>query len=201
MLAEGWRYALRRKDLLGTYLIDMNAMFFGMPNALFPAFGGVFGDRNIGWLYSAGPAGALLLSVTSGWARRFRRHGMAIAWAAALWGAAIVGFGLSKHLWMALMFLAIAGAADMVSGIFRMTLWNQTIPARIRGRTAAIEMVSYLSGPYLGNAEAGFAARLLGLGPSVVTGGVLCVLGSALITVALPAFRNYRDESSPSPGP
>jgi hypothetical protein len=176
----------------------MNAMFFGMPNALFPAFGSVFGDSNIGWLYSAAPIGALLTSITSGWTSRFRRHGMAIAWAAALWGAAIVGFGLSRRLWMALMFLAIAGAADMVSGIFRMTMWNQTIPKRLRGRTAAIEMVSYLSGPYLGNAEAGFAAHLLGLGPSVVAGGVLCVLGSTLIPLALPAFRNYRNEPNPS---
>ncbi len=198
MLAEGWRYALHRKDLLGTYLIDMNAMFFGMPNALFPALGGVFGERNIGWLYSAAPVGALLLSVTSGWTSRFRRHGMAIAWAAALWGAAIIGFGLSRQLWLALLFLAIAGAADMVSGIFRMTMWNQTIPQRLRGRTAAIEMVSYLSGPYLGNAEAGFAARLLGLGPSIVAGGVLCVLGSTVIPLALPAFRNYRNEPRPS---
>jgi hypothetical protein len=191
-LAEGWRYALQRKDLLGTYLIDMNAMFFGMPNALFPAFGSVFGEQNVGWLYSAAPVGALLLSLTSRWTVRFQRHGMVIAWAAGLWGVAIIGFGLSKNLWLALMFLALAGAADMVSGIFRMTLWNQTIPARLRGRTAAIEMVSYLSGPYLGNAEAGFAARLLGLGPSVVMGGVLCVLGSTVITWALPAFRNYR---------
>jgi MFS family permease len=198
MLAEGWRYALQRRDLLGTYLIDMNAMFFGMPNALFPAFGSVFGDSNVGWLYSAAPVGALLTSLTSGWTSRFRRHGMAIAWAAALWGAAIVGFGLSTRLWMALMFLAIAGAADMVSGIFRMTMWNQTIPKRLRGRTAAIEMVSYLSGPYLGNAEAGFAAHLLGLGPSVVAGGVLCVLGSTLIPWALPAFRKYRNEPGPS---
>lgn len=81
----------------------------------------------------------------------------------------------------------------MVSAIFRMTLWNRTIPARLRGRTAAIELVSYTSGPYLGNAEAGFAARLLGLGPSVVAGGVLCVLGSVLITWALPEFRNYHE--------
>jgi len=191
-LSEGWRYALQRKDLLGTYLIDMNAMFFGMPNALFPAFGDIFGNQNIGWLYSAGPAGALLLSLTSGWTSRLRRHGMIIAWAAGLWGIAIIGFGLSTSLWLALMFLALAGAADMVSGIFRMTLWNQTIPARLRGRTAAIEMVSYMSGPYLGNAEAGFAARLLGLNTSVVTGGALCVLGSVLITWALPQFRDYR---------
>jgi MFS family permease len=194
-LSEGWRYALQRRDLLGTYLVDMNAMFFGIPNALFPAFGGVFGDRNVGWLYSAAPVGALLLSLTSGWTRHIRRHGLAIAWAAALWGIAIVGFGLSRNLWLALMFLALAGAADMVSGTFRMTLWNQTIPARLRGRTAAIEMVSYMSGPYLGNAEAGFAARLLGLGPSVVAGGALCVLGSVLITWALPEFRKYRDDA------
>src|SRR4051794_13566909 len=191
-LAEGWRYALQRRDLLGTYLIDMNAMFFGVPNALFPAFGSVFGNQNIGWLYSAGPAGALLLSLTSGWTSRLHRHGMVIAWAAALWGIAIIGFGLSTTLWLALAFLALAGAADMVSGIFRMTLWNQTIPARLRGRTAAIEMVSYMSGPYLGNAEAGFAARLLGLNTSVVTGGALCVVGSILITWALPEFREYR---------
>jgi hypothetical protein len=85
-LAEGWRYALQRKDLPGTYLIDMNAMFFGMPNALFPAFGGVFGNQNVGWLYSAGPVGALLLRLTSGWTSRFRRHGMVIACSAALWG-------------------------------------------------------------------------------------------------------------------
>jgi MFS family permease len=191
-LGEGWRYALQRKDLLGTYLVDMNAMFFGMPNALFPAFGSLFGEQNVGWLYSAAPVGALVLSLTSGWTGRLRRHGMAIAWAAALWGAAIIGFGLSTRLWLALLFLALAGAADMVSGIFRMTLWNQTIPARLRGRTAAIEMVSYLSGPYLGNAEAGFAARLLGLGPSIVTGGALCVLGTIFITWALPEFRRYR---------
>jgi MFS family permease len=163
-----------------------------VPNALFPAFGGVFGNQNIGWLYSAGPAGALLLSFTSGWTRRLCHHGLVIAWAAALWGIAIIGFGLSTTLWLALMFLALAGAADMVSGIFRMTLWNQTIPARLRGRTAAIEMVSYMSGPYLGNAEAGFAARLLGLSPSVITGGAICVLGSILITWALPEFREYR---------
>jgi MFS family permease len=190
-LAEGWRYALQRKDLLGTYLIDMNAMFFGMPNALFPAFGAVFGAQYTGWLYAAGAVGALVMSLVSGWTRHIQRHGLAIAWAAGLWGAAIIGFGFSTNIWSALVLLALAGAADMVSGIFRMTIWNQTIPARLRGRTAAIEMVSYLSGPYLGNAEAGFAARLIGLGPSVVAGGVLCVVGSVAITMALPEFRKY----------
>jgi len=197
-LAEGWRYALSRRDLLGTYLIDMNAMFFGMPNALFPAFGETFGAQNVGWLYTAGPVGALAISISSGWASKVKRHGLAITWAAGLWGLAIVGFGLSKSLWLALIFLALAGAADSVSGIFRMTIWNQTIPARLRGRTAAIEMVSYLSGPYLGNVEAGFAARLMGLGPSVVMGGALCMLGSILICWALPEFRHYHADDRES---
>lgn len=191
-LVAGWRYALERRDLLGTYLIDMNAMFFGMPNALFPAFGERLGPENVGWLYAAGPVGALVVSLISGWTGRIRRHGIAIAWAAGLWGLAIVGFGLSPSLVLALGFLVLAGAADGVSGIFRMTIWNQTIPASLRGRTAAIEMVSYLSGPYLGNVEAGFAARLMGLGPSVVLGGMLCTLGSVAITWALPEFRKYR---------
>lgn len=190
-LVEGWHYALQRKDLLGTYLIDLNAMFFGMPNALFPAFGDIYGARNVGLLYSAGAFGALVFSLTSGWTKKVNRHGLAIAWAASVWGLAIIGFGLTTNLWLALLFLGLAGAADNVSGIFRMTIWNQTIPARLRGRTAAIEMVSYLSGPYLGNAEAGFAAKLLGVGPSVAVGGAICVIGSVLITWALPDFRHY----------
>lgn len=194
-LTQGWRYALKRQDLLGTYLIDINAMFFGMPNALFPAFGEQFGAGSTGLLYSAGPAGALLVSLTSRWTKHVHRHGLAIAWAAALWGLAIVGFGLSPNLPLALLCLAIAGGADMVSSIFRMTIWNQTIPAHLRGRTAAIEMVSYLTGPYLGNAEAGLAAAWLGLRRSVALGGLACVAGCVLITAALPGFRRYREQS------
>ena len=119
------------------------------------------------------------------------RHGLAIVWAATLWGLAIVGFGLARPLWLALLFLAAAGAADMISGIFRMALWNQTIPSRLRGRTAAIEMVSYTSGPYLGNAEAGLAARLFGIRTSIVSGGVLCVAGSLILAMLLPKFIAY----------
>ena len=120
------------------------------------------------------------------------RHGLAIAWAATVWGAAIAGFGAAGALWLGLACLALAGAADNISGIFRMTIWNQTIPERIRGRTAAVEMVSYLSGPYLGNAEAGLAARLFGLQASVMAGGLLCMLGCGLIAWRLPGFRAYR---------
>lgn len=190
-LLEGWRYARSRQDLLGTYLIDMNAMFFGMPNALFPAMAERWGTASVGLLYAAPPLGAMIAALTSGWATGVNRHGRAIAWAAALWGLAIAGFGFARSLWLALIFLAAAGAADMVSGIFRMTVWNQTIPSSIRGRTAAIEMVSYHTGPSLGNAEAGFAARLFGVRASVVSGGVLCVAGTLALAMLLPKFMAY----------
>ncbi|MCX6594361.1 MAG: MFS transporter [Acidobacteria bacterium] len=191
-LLEGWRYARKRQDLLGTYLIDMNAMFFGMPNALFPALAEQWGAHTVGWLYAAPSVGALLASLTSGWAGKVQRHGVAITLAAAGWGLAIVGFGAAGPLWLALLFLALAGACDMISGLFRMTMWNQTIPQRLRGRTAAIEMVSYLSGPYLGNAEAGVAARAFGLRSSVMAGGAACVVGCAVLAALLPKFIAYR---------
>ncbi len=192
VLLEGWRYARRRQDLLGTYLIDMNAVFFGMPNALFPAMAEhTWGTASLGLLYAAPSLGAMLMALGSRWTEKVRRHGLAITWAASLWGLAIVCFGLAEPLWLALIFLATAGAADMVSGIFRMAVWNQSIPPSIRGRTAAIEMISYHTGPSLGNAEAGFVARLFGVRASVVSGGILCVVGSALLAILLPKFIAY----------
>jgi len=190
-VVEGLRYARSRPELLGTYLIDMNAMFFGMPMALFPEIAKGFGGASVGLLYAAPAVGSLAATLTSGWTRRVRRHGLAVALAAAAWGAAVVGFGLSGSLWPALACLALAGAADMVSGLFRMTIWNQTIPDHLRGRLAGIEMVSYTTGPLLGNAEAGVAAALLGVRASVVTGGVLCMLGTGALALMLPAFIHY----------
>ena len=137
-----------------------------------------WGTGSVGLLYAAPSLGAMIAALTSGWASGVRRHGLAIAWAAALWGVAIAALGFARSLWVGLVFLAAAGAADMVSGIFRMGVWNQTIPWSIRGRTAAIEMVSYHTGPSLGNAEAGIAARLFGVRASIVSGGLLCVTGS-----------------------
>ncbi len=192
VLLEGWLYARRRQDLLGTYLIDMNAVFFGMPNALFPAMAEhTWGTASLGLLYAAPSLGAMLMALGSRWTEKVRRHGLAITWAASLWGLAIVCFGLAEPLWLALIFLATAGAADMVSGIFRMAVWNQSIPPSIRGRTAAIEMISYHTGPSLGNAEAGFVARLFGVRASVVSGGILGVVGSALLAMLLPKFIAY----------
>jgi MFS family permease len=189
---EGVRYAFSRQELLGTYGVDMIAMFFGMPMALFPAIAEEFGGAGVlGVLYTAPAVGSLLATVTSGWVSRVHRHGLAIIIAALVWGAAIALFGIAPDLWLALVALAVAGGADMVSGIFRMTIWNQTIPDRLRGRLAGIEQVSYTSGPLLGNVEAGVVAALTSVRTSVVSGGVLCVVGVALAAVALPAFRLY----------
>ncbi len=191
-VVEGLRYARSRPELLGTYLIDMAAMFFGMPLALFPALAQRYGgSAALGALYAAPSVGAFLATLTSGWTGRVHRHGRAIAVAAALWGVAIIGFGLAPWLWLALLGLVAAGAADMVSGIFRMSMWNRTIPDHLRGRLASIELISYTSGPLLGNAEAGAAAALFGVRASVVSGGVLCVLTVAATAAALPTFWRY----------
>ena len=191
-IAEGLRYARSRQELLGTYGVDIIAMFFGMPMALFPAIAQRFGGAGVlGLLYAAPAVGSLLATVTSGWVAHVHRHGLAIIVAAATWGTAIIGFGLAPNLALALVGLVIAGGADMVSGIFRGTIWNQTIPDRLRGRLAGIEQVSYTSGPLLGNLEAGVVASLASVRASVVSGGVLCVIGVALAAVALPAFRRY----------
>jgi MFS family permease len=189
---QGLKYACSRQELLGTYLIDLNAMFFGMPMALFPAIADSFGGASVGLFYAMPAVGSLTVTLTSGWISRVDQHGLAVTVAAAVWGAAIVAFGLADRLWMALFFLALAGGADMVSGLFRMTIWNQTIPDHLRGRLASIEMISYTTGPYLGNAEAGLVASVFGLRASVVSGGVLCMFGSGLLALLLPAFIRYR---------
>jgi MFS family permease len=111
--------------------------------------------------------------------------------AATVWGVAITAFGLVHTLWPALLLLAVAGAADMVSGLFRGTIWDQTIPDHMRGRLAGIEMLSYSTGPTLGNVEAGVVARFTSVQTSIVSGGLLCVAGTALLAAALPAFLSY----------
>jgi len=198
----GLRYATSRQDLLGSYAVDINAMFFGMPMALFPQIAsGLGGPAVLGLLYTAPSAGSLLATLTSGWTRRVRHHGRAIAFAAASWGASIIAFGFAPSLWIALLALAGAGAADMISGLFRSALWNQTIPDAMRGRLAGIEMVSYSSGPALGNLESGLVGSLAGVRASVVSGGILCVVGTAALSALLPKFWNYAARGKASAEP
>jgi MFS family permease len=191
-IGEGLRYAVSRQELIGTYAVDINAMFFGMPMALFPAFAERFGGGAVvGLLYAAPSAGAVVATLSSGWTRHVHRHGRAVVFAAAGWGVAIGVFGIAGELWLALLCLALAGGADAVSGIFRATIWNETIPDRLRGRLAGVEMISWSAGPLLGNAEAGVTSVLVGLRTSVVAGGVLCVVGSVVLAVAMPRLWGY----------
>jgi MFS family permease len=191
-ILEGLRYARSRQELLGTYVVDIVVMVFGMPTALFPAIATRYGGAGaLGLLFAAPSVGSLLANATSGWTGRVRRHGRAILVAAGLWGAAIAAFGFAERLWLALALLGVAGAADMVSGIFRMIIWNQTIPDHLRGRLAGIELLSYSTGPLLGNVEAGTVAAAFGVRASVVSGGLLSLVGVGVVALAMPAFRGY----------
>ena len=159
-IADGLRYAGSRPELLGTYAVDMLAMFFAMPQSLFPQIADGYGGAGVlGLLYSAPAAGALLASLTSGWAAHVHRHGRAVVLAAGAWGLGTVAFGLAHALWLALVCLAVAGGADAVSGIFRSRIWNETIPDELRGRLAGIELISFSSGPLLGNVRAARSPR------------------------------------------
>ncbi len=191
-IVEGFRYAKSRPELVGTYSVDLIAMFFGMPLALLPAFAEEFGGAGaLGLLYAAPSLGSLVATATSGWTARVHRHGMAVVWAAMGWGVAITAFGFAPNLGVAVALFALAGGADMISGIFRGTIWNTTIPDHLRGRLAGIEQVSYSAGPLLGNLESGVVASFAGIRASIVSGGVLCVAGVAVAALLLPAFRHY----------
>jgi MFS family permease len=199
-IIEGLRYAAGRPELIGTYIVDIVAMTFAMPMAVFPALAEQLGGPvSVGFLYSAMSVGALLVTLSSAWTRRVRRRGAAIVIAAAVWGLAIVALGFARSLPVAVACLAVAGAADMVSGLFRMTLWNETIPPTLRGRMASIEQLSYMTGPLLGNVRAGFMAERFGLARSIVWGGLICVAGVALCIPALPAFWRYRQTAASAP--
>lgn len=198
-LVDGIRYAVRRRDLLGTYLIDMVAMFLAMPVVLYPALAvDVLEQPQIlGLLYSAGTVGSLLATLTSGWAARVHRHGLAVIISATLWGLGIAAAGASTSIPLILACLALAGAADMVSGIFRGTIWHQTIPDGMRGRLAGIEMLSYSLGPLGGQTRAGLVADRWSVRGSVVSGGLLCAAGVAATALWLRDFARYDARTDP----
>lgn len=193
-MVEGLRYLKGRQALQGTFVIDLNAMIFGMPRALFPAMGlRVFrgGAAAVGYLYAAPGAGALLGAVFTGWAARVRRQGWAVLVAVVVWGLAIAAFGLMPWLPAALVLLAVAGAADVVSAVFRGTILQLETPDRLGGRLLSIQIGVVTGGPRLGDAEAGLVAALAGVRASVVSGGLACVLGTAVIGKLLPDFAWY----------
>ena len=196
-LFEGVRYAFGRKDLLGTYLIDLAAMFFAMPNALFPFWAEQLGAKwSLGLFYAAGTVGSVLVTLTSGWTSKYRFHGRAVIIAALGWGVAIAISGTIHSVWLVLFFLAAAGASDMVSALFRSAIWNQTIPDELRGRLAGIELISYSVGPLAGQLRAAMVASATSLSFSVTSGGISCAIFVALLASFLPTFRKYDVETN-----
>ena len=192
-IADGMRYALSRRDLLGTYLVDLAAMFWAMPVVLFPALAEEVFSRPevLGLLYTAETVGALLATALSGWTSRVHHHGRAIVIAATIYGAMIGLAGVMPSIWLVGLFLLFAGAADMISAVFRSTVWNQTIPEQMRGRLAGIEMLSYSLGPLGGQVRAGLVADLWTVRGSIASGGLACVAGVALTGLWLHDFWSY----------
>ncbi|SEO25322.1 Predicted arabinose efflux permease, MFS family [Actinacidiphila rubida] len=191
-IAEGARYAWHRKELLGTYAIDLAAMFFAYPAAILPFLADDLHARwSLGLMYAAGSVGSLLVSVTSGWTSRIRRHGRMVVLAAAGWGLATACAGWTRDVWVVLVFLAVAGGFDMISGVGRSTMWNETIPDALRGRLAGIELLSYSVGPTLGQVRSGGVAAISSARTSLWSGGLACVGAVALLATALPRLLAY----------
>jgi MFS family permease len=193
-IREGLGYIRTRQVLLGPYLIDINAMVFGAPRALFPALAlSVFhgGPRTLGFLYAAPGVGALLGAVTTGWLAQIRRQGRAVVVAVSVWGAAIAAFGLVHLLWAALGLLAVAGWADVISAVLRTTILQSSVPEAFRTRIASVQMAVVEGGPRLGGFESGLVATASSSEVSLVSGGLACIAGAVLLGGLLPCFRRF----------
>src|SRR6187200_1477411 len=200
-IREGFGHVRRHRLLQSTFAIDLVAMIFGMPAALFPALAVTQFHRGVavvGLLFAAPAVGALLQALAGGWTRRVRRQGEVVVWAVVGWGAAIAAFGLAgSHLGWALLFLALAGAADVVSAIFRSTILQVTVPDRLRGRLASIFMLVVTGGPKLGDIESGLVAGAFGATVSVITGGLLTIVGAFVVARVYPELPAYRTRTEP----
>jgi MFS family permease len=193
-LREGWRFLVQQRVILGTFVLDTNAMVFGMPQALFPAVAAQHFDAGagvVGFLYAAPSAGALVAALTSGWIAHVRRQGVAVAVAIVVWGTAIAIFGVSTALWLGLVMLAIAGLADEISAILRSTILFACTPDNYRGRMQGFELAQVASTPALGNVEAGIVASVTSIRFSIVSGGVACAAGAVAILAFLPGLVRY----------
>ena len=195
-VTAGFRYLKGRRVLQATFIVDLIAMVFGMPRALFPVLAQVqfdAGPELVGLLFSAVAVGALIGALTSGWVHRIKRQGLAVLIAVALWGAGIVAFGLSgSSIGLALGCLAVAGGADVISAVFRNTILQRSVPDDLRGRLSGIHILVVTGGPRLGDMEAGLVATLASPTVSVVSGGVICILAIGALAILMPAFTNYR---------
>jgi MFS family permease len=194
-IREGLSFATRRRIIMSTFVIDLNAMIFGMPLALFPALAlDVFkvGPAGVGFLAAAPALGAVIGALLSGWIPRVRRVGRGVIVAVTVWGLAIAAFGLATFSFpLALGFLAIAGAADSISAVFRNIVIQFETPDALRGRVTSIHSMVVTSGPQLGDMEAASVAAVVGSQLSVVSGGLACVVGVIAVARHFPELDRY----------
>jgi MFS family permease len=195
---DGFRYLAGRPVLLASFLLDIIAMVAGMPRALFPEMAErTFGDPPgggvaLGWLFAAIPIGAVICGLVSGWLSRISRHGVAVVVAVCAWGVAVAGFGLSHSLLPAVLFLGLAGAADMVSMVFRGSILQSAATDEMRGRMQGVFTVVVAGGPRIADTLHGLLGAVVGTTATVAGGGVLVVVLAIVAAALLPAFRRYR---------
>jgi len=201
-LRRGFAFVRRRPVIIGGYAMDLSAMIFGLPRAVFPVLAATTFNTNaqgLGYLYAAPGAGAVLAALSTGWLSRSTRMGRVVVGCIALWGTAIIAFGFVTALWVGLVLLAIAGAADSVSAICRTAIMQTLTPDELRGRITATYFMVVVGGPFLGDLEAGVIAGTTSARVSVVSGGVLCLVGLALSAVAYPQVWGYRGRATDAP--
>jgi MFS family permease len=191
-VVAGWRFIAGRPVLAGAFLTDLIATVLAMPIALFPVvnaerFGG--DPQTLGLFLSAIAVGGIAAGLASGAVTRARRPGLVMLVAAGVWGVALAAFGTAPTLWLALGCLAVAGAADTISVISRGALVQLATPDAYRGRVSAVEDIVGMAGPYLGNFRAGLVAGATTAGVAAVSGGLLCVLGIAVLAATVPTLR------------
>jgi MFS family permease len=193
-VVAGLQFIASRPIVLASFAVDIAAMFFAMPRALFPQ---VAVDRfhdvgAVGWLYAAIAMGSVVAGLGSGWIGRVRRQGRALVLAVLGWGVAVACAGLAQQLWLAVLLLGVAGAADLVSAVYRQTILQTYAPDEMRGRMQGVFTIVVAGGPRLGDLRSGVSAAAFGVTWSWVGGGIACVVTVLVLAAVIPALRNYQ---------
>jgi hypothetical protein len=201
-VGEGFAFLATQPVLLMTFVVDIIAMLFAWPQAVFPELSeGRYADspNSLGWLFAGISIGALLMGLTSGWVSRVDRQGAVVVVAIAVWAVAIIGFGFAPTLWLAVLCLAVAGAGDMVSAVLRSSMLQLAAPEGMRGRMQGVFLVVVAGGPRLGDLRAGAVASAAGVTVAMVSGGVVVVVAMVVVALAVPSFWFFRASREAQP--